>query len=160
MNRNRLSPVSVLAALVLALPAIASACYCDRKPFRELAASADTIVIGRVLDQATKTVDLKDRKAWGRRYWVSGIKVSRVLRGKVRVDDVVPVGGSWTSCDTGPEVVRVGKEYAFALVDKQRLDMGYYWLHMCGESAVSIGVGGSRSVTAEQVDQWARLPRK
>jgi hypothetical protein len=157
VNAFLLRAATLALAVALVLPTKAAACYCDVTPFRALAPAAHRVIVGQVLDSTWKRVDEPAPKNMGKRYWVSRVRVSQVVRGRGAVGDIVEVGGFETSCDTGPETVRVGKEFAFALREEQKVVSQFYWLHFCRETAIPINKGGEKDgATVQQVMQWAR----
>ncbi len=160
MTGTRQRSLGYLVSLLLVFPPPSYACYCDRKPFQALAKNADIVVIGRVVDQATKQFETKEDESFGEKYWISHVKISRVLRGKVQVGDLLPVGGGWTSCDTGPTTVRVGGEYALALT-RHKMFGRFYWLNLCQESSIPIKADGRKQgASKEEIEQWARPAKK
>lgn len=144
-------------AFTIAAPAVASACFCAPTPFRNLAAKADRVVIGRVLDSVIYPTG--DRSPDRYSSWVARIKVSRVVRGTASVGDIVTVGGRFASdCERHPKEVVVGKEYALALPERDKTStVSFYALTVCAEETVPIGsVGRKPGVTIKQVEQWAK----
>ena len=142
MRRISVVVLGVVVAGIAFAVSPASACYCDSVPFPKAVASADVVVIGRVLDRVTKETDPTKRATGPDRYWTSRVQVERVIKGKP-VDPFV-VGGFWSSCDGG-SAAEVGHTYAFAFQEKVKLSLGFYWMTLCSESSAEVRKGGSRT---------------
>ena len=153
MTRSFVRRLGLLLALAVATPAAAWACFCANAPFRDLAAKADRVVIGRALDLVRQTDDSIRGE-----YWVSRITVSRVVRGRASVGEVVMVGTRRAPCNLWPETVSVGREFALALFEKEKERTGLFMLSMCDQtSIIPIGrLGRARGATVEEIEQWAR----
>ena len=151
----------IVAALTLLIGAVAGtwayACYCEDRPFREVAPGADFVVLGVVAESKTWRASPDEKCVLGTRGWHRSATITQTVKGKAP-EGAFAVGGGTTSCDLYPAVLETGRTYAFAFSANEKVpNRSFYWVRMCSRNFEMVAEPGKiGGASMDQIKEWAK----